>query len=64
MLFIVNKIDLDDNKVLGSVIENEQHFIEMDCPSYTKFELNHTEQIYYNDPETHHNCSIVVTRIN
>ena len=64
MLFIVNKIDLDDNKVLGSVIENEQHFIEMNCPSYTKFELNHTEQIGYVDVETKHQCSIVITRIN
>lgn len=64
MLFIINKVDLDKNQILSSKIENEQHFIEMNCPSYTKFKLSQTEQIYYNDPETRHNCLIVITRIN
>lgn len=64
MLFIINKVDLDKNQILGSKLENEQHFIDMECLSYSKFKLSQTEQIYYNDPETHHNCSIVITRIN
>lgn len=64
MLFIINKVDLDENKILNSVIENEQHFIvDLECPSYAKFKLNHTEQIHYTDVETKHYCTLVITRI-